>query len=201
MFSNTLPHIPIRLSNSKTFFGALRFTRQRSPLGKVKYTDFQLVISTLFDHEETEIEDAIIHEMIHLYIYHHHLHDSSTHGPLFRRMMSDINQRFQRHVTISRRLTDQEMQSATTTMESIIGIANHRDGRILLTRCARTRVFEIHRAMKQMSEVSDIRWYVSSDSFFTRFPRTTVGKLYVIDPTLLRQHLSDAKPLQLVLQR
>ncbi|MDO4950148.1 MAG: SprT-like domain-containing protein, partial [Bacteroidales bacterium] len=161
MFSNTLPHIPIGLSQSKTYLGALRFTRQRTPFGKEKYSDFQLVISTLFDHEEAEIEDAIIHEMIHLYIHHHHLHDNSAHGSVFRRMMANINQRFNRHVDISRQLTEEDMQSNTTATESIIGIATHRDGRTLLTRCARTRVFETHRAMMQKPDIGDIRWYRS----------------------------------------
>lgn len=197
MFANTLPHISIELSRSKTYLGALRFTKQRTPFGKEKYTDFQLVISTLFDHEEAEIEDAIIHEMIHLYIHHHHLHDKSTHGPVFRRIMADINQRFNRHVGITRQLTEEDMQSNTTATESIIGIATHRDGRTLLTRCAQTRMFEIHRAMMRTPDIDNIRWYRSFDNFFTRFPRSTVGKIFVIDPTLLDQHLSDATPISL----
>ena len=93
MFAGKLPKLPIELSNAKTFLGQCAFKKRLTVFGKVKLYDFRMRISTRFDLTEREIEDTIIHEMIHYYIGVNNLKDTSAHGQLFRQMMNSINER------------------------------------------------------------------------------------------------------------
>ena len=102
MFAGKLPRIPILLSDAKSFLGKCTYKKRiNKKTGKKENYDFKLRINTRADLPEREIEDTIIHEMIHYYIAYHQLEDASTHGPLFRQIMNTINQRFGRNLTIS----------------------------------------------------------------------------------------------------
>ena len=68
MFAGRLPKIPIELSNAKTFLGQCVFQKRRRLLGKVEHYNFRLRISQRFDLSEQELEDTLIHEMIHYYM-------------------------------------------------------------------------------------------------------------------------------------
>ena len=65
--------------------------------GKRTYYDFSLNFSKLYEMDKQKLEDVVIHEMIHYYIHYHQIQDSSAHGAVFRKMMNDINTRFQRN--------------------------------------------------------------------------------------------------------
>ena len=88
IFEGKLPRIPIELSNAKTFLGQCVYKKRRRPFGKPKLYDFRLRINTRIDLPEQELEDTIIHEMIHYYIGYNKLEDASSHGPLFLQMMN-----------------------------------------------------------------------------------------------------------------
>lgn len=103
IFKGLLPRIPIRMSNVKTYLGNLRYKRHRTWLGTTKISDVVMRINTRYDLSEEEIQDVIIHEMIHLYILVSHQRDTAQHGPLFRQLMRDINRQHHRHITISYR--------------------------------------------------------------------------------------------------
>ena len=68
MFGGKLPKIPVELSDAKTFLGQCVYKKRRKPFGKTELYDFRLRINTRVDLPEREIEDTIIHEMIHYYI-------------------------------------------------------------------------------------------------------------------------------------
>lgn len=109
-FGNALPPIPIKLSNARTFLGKVTFTRRRSWLfGPVRNENFVLRINTRLDLPEELVQDTILHEMIHYYIALNHLRDTSTHGRLFRQHMKRINDEGNRHITISYRLSKEQI--------------------------------------------------------------------------------------------
>jgi len=109
-FGNTLLPIPIKLSNARTFLGKVTFTRRRSWLfGPVRNENFVLRINTRLDLPEELVQDTILHEMIHYYIALNHLRDTSTHGRLFRQLMKRINAEGNRHISISYRLSQEQI--------------------------------------------------------------------------------------------
>ena len=121
-FNGSLPPIPIKLSNARTFLGKVTYVKRRnfsltswlfssgaSSVCEWTYSNFKLRINTRYDLPEELIQDTILHEMIHYYIAVNHLRDTSTHGQLFRNEMKRINAEGNRHITISYRLTPEQL--------------------------------------------------------------------------------------------
>ena len=115
MFDGQLPKLPIELSNAKTFLGLCVYKKKRTLFGTTECYDFKLRISTRIDLAEAEVEDIIIHEMIHYYIAYKGLHDTSAHGRVFRQIMNTINEKFRRHIKISHKLTREEKEQLYDT--------------------------------------------------------------------------------------
>lgn len=109
-FGGALPPIRIKLSNARTFLGKVTFTRHRSWLfGPTRNENFVLRINARIDLPEELVQDTILHEMIHYYIAVNQLRDTSTHGRLFRGEMKRINAAGNRHITISYKLTKDQL--------------------------------------------------------------------------------------------
>ena len=105
IFAGRLPHVPLLLGNAKSYLGQCLSTKERRRDGKVVHTHFRLRFSQRHDLSPQEWEDVLIHEMIHLYIGVNKWQDSSSHGPVFRQLMDEINRHFGRQVAISHRAT------------------------------------------------------------------------------------------------
>ena len=103
-FEGKLEPLPFRLSSARTFLGQVRFKRKPNPDGTWHYSDFIFVISNKRDYPETEVEDTILHEMIHYYdrftkeFHDKQLKASQTHidfdsykDQVFQEMMKEAN--------------------------------------------------------------------------------------------------------------
>ena len=111
-FAGTLPSLPIKLSNARTFLGKVTFVKRRKWLfGATTYENFVLRINARIDLPEELIEDTILHEMIHYYIAVNQWRDTSAHGRLFRQQMKRINTEGNRHITISYKLTPNQQKA------------------------------------------------------------------------------------------
>ena len=96
-FDGKLPMPRIRIGHAKNYLGQLRYKVKKDKDGKRTYYDFSLNFSKLYEMDQQKLEDVVIHEMIHYYIHYHQIQDTSAHGAVFRKMMNDINTRFQRN--------------------------------------------------------------------------------------------------------
>ncbi len=194
-FDGKLPEVPIRMSRARSYLGQLAFKRRRVLFRGWVYSDFVLRISTCLDMPETEVEDTLLHEMIHLYICSNQLKDSSVHGHLFRRMMADINHRFGRHITISHRKSKEDQAQDTQRRAHFICVSTLQSGELGITIAAKSRLFRLWDAVGRFAEVTETRWLLSYDPYFNRFPRALTPKIYRVDNAELREHLTTAKPL------
>ncbi len=195
-FGGALPRIPIKLSSARSFVGRLQYRPVRDWRGRVvRHEDFILRISTRFDLPEAEVEDTLIHEMIHYWIAYNGIRDSSTHGRVFRTKMKEINAQYGRHLTISHKSTPEELDRDTKVSRHYFCVSQLADGRTALTVAASTSVGAIRRAFKWSPSVRNAVWYASSDPWFNRFPRCRTPKLFPVDPAELQAHLADAAPL------
>lgn len=194
-FEGGLPRVSIRMSRARTYLGQLGFKRRRKLWGKWEYYDFVLRISTRMDLPEQEVEDTLLHEMIHLYIAYHHLKDTSTHGQIFRKLMNDLNQRFDRHITVSHRKTQEELAQDTQRRAHLICVSTFRSGERGITIAAKSRVFRLWDVMPRFPEVTATEWVLSYDPYFNRYPRALTPKIYRIDQEILSAHLKDAQRL------
>lgn len=199
LFGGQLSRPPIQLSNAKSYLGLCVCKKRRTLLGRTVCYDFRLRFSTRLDLPESEVEDTIIHEMIHYYIGVNQLRDTSSHGQLFRQMMNDINERHQRHVTIRHRTTSEQRQQLTDTRRRphVIAVVSFRDGRQGIKVLPRT-VTSIRRYLRGINSIPDIaavRLYVTDDPYFNQYPSSSALRVHLLDATVITAHLVGAHPI------
>lgn len=195
IFGDKLPMLPIQLSNARTYLGMLVFRKRRSLLGKVEPYDFRLRISTRLDLPETEVEDTIIHEMIHYYIHHNGIKDTSAHGKVFRQLMHEINERFGRHITITHKSTPEQKQQMTDTRRRwhVVAVVRFRDGRsgIKVLPRIRERIIRYRDVVATSKDVGSIELFISNDPYFNAYPTSSSFKVHIAEPSEFESHLQE----------
>jgi predicted SprT family Zn-dependent metalloprotease len=194
-FGGKLAPIPIILSHARTFLGQIAYKRKKNADGTWRYYDFVFKISTLIDLPETEVEDTILHEMIHYYIFSNQIQETSPHGKIFTAIMTEINKRFDRHITISYKKTKTDYENDVEIRQHLVCVVRFNDNRTGICVAAKTRIFNLWDSLANLPNVAECKWYSSIDPFFNRYPRSLNAKLYRISAEDLKAHLQDALPL------
>ena len=199
MFDGKLPEPPIAITNAKTYFGVCAFRKHRKWNGKLEYSDFKIRISRRFDLPQEEIDDTIIHEMIHYWIGLFSPAGMPGHSPLFRKMMADINERFGRHISVSHRLSKEQQEQAIDNRpkKHIVARVVLKDGRtgIKVIPCMERHIRRYRRGMMASGKVSSIEFFQTTDPFFNRFPSSSAFKVYFLDPEIMALHIPDCDKL------
>lgn len=195
MFDGRLPEPPISITNAKTYLGVCAFRKHRKWHGRLEYSDFKIRISWRFDLPQDEIDDTIIHEMIHYYIGLFSPADMPGHSVLFRSMMADINERFGRHISVSHRLSAEQQEQATDNRpkKHIVAKVVLKDGRtgIKVIPCMERHIRRYRRGMMASGKVSSIEFFQTTDPFFNRFPSSSAFTVYFLEPDVIDSHLQD----------
>ncbi len=131
MFAGELPPIPIVLSDAKTFLGKCVYKKRLGKDGKIEYYDFKLRINTRIDLPENEVEDTLIHEMIHYFIGYKRLEDASSHGPLFMHIMNTINEKYGRNITVTFKGTSEQQEQLVDKKQRyhVVALVKFHDGK------------------------------------------------------------------------
>lgn len=199
-FEGVLPAVPIVLTKAGTFLGKMEYKSRKDFFGIISsHYDFRLKISTGFDLTQEELEDVVIHEMIHYYIAYRNLRDSSVHGETFRRIMETINQKYGRHITVRHHGEPEQnlvRDGGTQYKKHYLCVSTFTDGNMGITVCASTKIFELYRLLPKYYQISKMEWYGSIDPFFNRFPRANTPKIYKITKEELSEHLRESVPLK-----
>ena len=90
IFGGRLPRVPIRLTRAFGFVGKCVFPRYNAPADVRRGKGCSMRFSICFDMTEAELEDVVIHEMIHLFIYTQALPQEPSHGPTFLHLMEQL---------------------------------------------------------------------------------------------------------------
>ena len=199
MFGGKLPRIPIQLSNAKTFLGQCVCKKRRTLSGHTERYDFRLRINTRIDLPERELEDTIIHEMIHYYIGYNQLDDTSAHGQLFLRIMNDINRRFGRSLTVSHKSTleQHEQLQDRRVRYHVVAVVRFHDGRTgikVLPRVLRS-ILHYYNNVVANREIAAVQLYMSNDVFFNRYPNSSALRVHFLDADTISQHLEGAEKM------
>ena len=199
MFDGKLPLLPIELSDAKTFLGMCVYKKRRTLLGKVECYDFRLRINTRIDLAEAEVEDIIIHEMIHYYIGYNKIADTSAHGRVFRELMNGINERFGRHIRISHKLTQEQKEQLYDTRRrwrvvALVTFKNGRTGIKVLPRMA-SKVLHYYQVVSRESSIASVELYMTDHPYFNRYPSSSALRVHYVDRADAEKHLADAERL------
>lgn len=191
IFGGKLPTPRFTLTKARTFQGKLVYKWKHAYLRKA-CCDFEMRISIGFDMPEKEWEDVVIHEMIHLYIAHNGIKDTSSHGPAFRKKMAEINRGFNRRITVSAKTRPEQTDADKRIRGHYLCIAKFSDGRLGVAPAAKTRIFELWDITRFFPNVVSHRWIGSTDPWFNRFPRVMTPKLYITTEADVLPHLKGA---------
>ncbi len=199
IFAGKLPQIPIVLSDAKTFLGKCVWKKRMGSDMKEEYYDFRLRINTRLDLPESEVEDTLIHEMIHYYIGLNKLEDASSHGPMFIHLMNSINEKYGRNISISFKGTEEQNEQLVDKKQhyhvvALLKLHNGKTGIKVLPRVLPS-ILKFYNAVTVAKEVLSVRLYMSNDVFFNRFPNSAALKVSFVDEDEVLSHLKDAEVL------
>ena len=200
IFCGRLPEVPISLCAVSSFVGQYRSKIRVSSDGSRESYDHQLRFSTAFDLSEQELEDIIIHEMIHYFIAYNGLQDRTTHGPLFKALMNSINETYNRSISISHRSTRSEMDGARSIQKKwhVVAVLHFSTGELGVKVLPRVipKIIDYYKSMTAASNIRDIDLYLHNDGFFNRFPTSVGRRCHLVTETELKLHLSGAHVLK-----
>lgn len=199
MFEGKLPTPCFMLSRARTFVGKFEARGKRDWMGRTHW-NYVLRFSTAFDLPQEELEDTILHEMIHFSLRVSDRRDATPHGPNFRAMMDTINARFNRHITISHKSDGSSSLSSRRLSWHIVGVVSFRDGRkgIKVLPRIEQRVLEWNRRVLTSSTVTSTKYYLALHELFQRYPNSTAMKVGIVDEAELNEALKDAIELEIV---
>ena len=201
IFGGELPRIPIVLGRATRVVGAFSCKVRRNFWGKKEYFDLKLRFSTKFDLPENELEDVIIHEMIHYYIHFKNLKDKSAHGPLFKNLMNQINKTFGRKISIRHRgavKTNEQITDAKPRYRvvAVVTMKNGKTGIKVLPRI-KEKVRYYYNAVSTSPTVSKVEFYFTLNPFFGQYPCSSALRIHYIDHSTLQPQLQGANQLSL----
>ena len=188
LFREPLPDIEIRIGRGTKTLGAFRHPRAM-PASRRLSDQCSITLSGHYDLPVELLTDIIIHEMIHYHIWIRGLEDNAPHGRLFRSIAAEINNRFNRSVTVRTRLPDGTAESVAKKRYKYICVSIHINGYKYVTNCARTRIFNIDKELRCSDCIVSHQWWLSADPWFDRFPRSLAARLYKTDEAELSLHL------------
>lgn len=190
-FGDALPPIPILLSDVKSYAGMYVHRRRTSGVTR------QIKINVRMDLPREVYEDTLLHEMIHYAIDFSGKRDNAPHGTLFRQMMQMINEKGDRHISISHSLprgtTDHIDRRPRWHIVAVLTTAKGPMVKVLPRIAQHIRRY--YDAVIESPEISEIRLFSTQNPYFNRFPVSGAFTAYVVDEEELMCELSDAAPL------
>ena len=196
-FGDALPPISILLSDVKSYAGM--YVHRRRTSGVIR----QIKINVRMDLPREVYEDTLLHEMIHYAIDLSGRRDDAPHGTLFRQMMQMINESGDRHIRISHSLP----RGSTDHIDPrprwhVVAVLTTTRGPMVkvLPRIAQ-RIWRYYDAVIKSPEVGEIRFFMTQNPYFNRYPVSGVFTAHLIDSEELELELSGATPLSDDLRR
>ena len=170
IFDGKLPVPKLKWSRAKTRLGQMACKRKIS-WGRTTFYDYTISVSNYYKLTTEEIDDVLIHEMIHYSIAYTGLKDTSAHGIVFRGMMDKINRTFGRHITISVRTRNLQPRMTQQAKDYLILALEMKDGKYYLSSVNPSAARKIATSLAHAREIAHYAWYQSQDEYFHGMPR------------------------------
>ena len=170
IFDGKLPVPKLKWSRAKTRLGQMACKRKKS-WGRTKFYDFSISVSNYYKLTTEQIDDVLIHEMIHYSIAYTGLKDTSSHGIVFRSMMDKMNRTFGRHLTISVRTRNLQPRTAQQPKDYLILALKMKDGKYFLSSVNPSAAGKLAISLARTREIAHYAWYQSQDEYFHSMPR------------------------------
>lgn len=196
-FDSQLPELPVRLNDAGRALGMFVHPKRYPDSALRGKGECWIEISTRYDMPENEVEDIILHEMIHYFLWYGRATESSPHGPMFYSLMNAFNMIYKRHITVRHEHTEESLASDGKLKNHYLCITYWEDGNRYITDCTRARIFEINELFSKSPRVKKVEWYWSSDPFFNRYPASRTAKAYGIEQEDFEKYVLTATPCEI----
>ena len=196
-FGGELPVPRLALSKARTRLGTMSYKRKLH-ICVVEYSDFTIRVSTYYDCTEREYQETLLHEMIHYYIAYKRIRDKSSHGPVFRQMMRQLNEVYGWNVTVSSSMRDHKLsdpQSARAVRPYVVLAIVTRNGGRMLSVVNPRSAREIDRRARMAAEIVDHRWYMTQDEYFREFPKVRSLRARRVTSDVYNEKTAAMQPL------
>lgn len=208
IFNNELARPSLELSRARSYRGQCICTRHNRADGTMEYSNFRIRISVSDDRPEHEVQDTLIHEMIHYYIGVKGIQDDAPHGVVFRGLMKHINQHFGRHIAVSHRQKAASSAAANGTSASsasscrsgrrsytcVVAVLTLKDGRYAFKVLSRTikTIVSYYNLVRKSSEFKAVELYLTNDPYFSNYPRSGASYCHIVSNPDFHSHLANA---------
>ncbi len=150
IFNDRLPRPAFWLVNVNSYMGQMHRTLKRDKQGYVAM--YKMKLNVKYDIDERKAEDIMLHEMIHLHIWHERLKDASSHGPVFKAVMEKINKEFGRHITISTKM-NREVTKVVRMKWNLVAVCRMTSGKTAITLPPSTRVTHFQKVLMESDKL------------------------------------------------
>ena len=190
-FGGLLPEPGFAVSNSRRTMGMFSFKREREGLlRKYKLVKCKITVSEYFEQTADEIDDTLLHEMIHFYIELNNIRDTSVHGQEFRRQMERLNARGH-HITVSTPMVGLKAGPRQQGRQRLVLATEDKDGRYYMTVVNPSYRKLLNRQLSMCPDFVRCCWFVSADDFFASFPQVRSLRMRRVTEELFRSHVKD----------
>ena len=199
-FQGQLPKPGFTLSRARTQLGQCRCRyKKRGLWQRNKLESCVIALSTYYDMEEREACNVLLHEMIHYYIAHNQLKDTSAHGRLFRQIAQSLNARWGWQVSVKTSVEGWALaQPQKNTTETFLILAVETSGgACYLSVVMPSYAHKLEAEIQKSREVIHHRWYTSRDDCFKGFPKVRSLRGRKMSKEDLSRTLSACQPFNL----
>lgn len=135
------------------------------------FTDFKISISDYYSMTSDNLEDVMIHEMIHYSIAYTGLRDSSPHGVVFRGMMDAINRKYGRHVSVMTSTKGWQPRIVPKKQAYLVLGMRMNDGTYFLSSVNPSFASRLESQIRRIRDITFHKWIETGDDYFMPFPR------------------------------
>lgn len=193
-FGGGLPVPRLAVGKSRTRLGSLSWKLRRKLFAR-RPCDYVIRISNYYDADERHFKNVLLHEMIHLYVVSNGISDTSPHGKVFRKKMSEINAQGW-NVTVSARMEGVgKALSVGRRRKRIVLAVTTRGGKCLLSVVSRRYVGAVDGALRRSADVTSYSWYVSDDDRFADYPVVRTPRGRVVGREVYERIVASMQPL------
>lgn len=192
-FGNELPTPHIVIAHARTFAGKFLFRRRdRLRVQKVKDRDYTIKISDFYDLPEREVQNTLLHEMIHYYIEYRGIKDTSPHGDVFKSMMEHLNGKgWNITVRVNTDTASIAERNSVAAVRTVLALRTD-NGKLFFSVVNPKFVERLERKIRLSPNIVFHKWLKSSDAYFQRFPAVRSLRGIRVDEATFRKFMENA---------
>lgn len=168
-FRNELPLPRFVLSKSKTRLGSFSCKRKLTCRG-YRLTDFTIRLSVYYQMAEREVQNVLLHEMIHYYIAYTRTRDTSAHGVVFRQMMKELNEKHGWHITVTSNTKGWEPTVPKKKKTRLVLAIKNTDGNCFLSVVNPKYQPVLEQQIQRVRVIVWHRWITTDSELFANYP-------------------------------